>query len=443
MTNWKTVRIGDHIKIKHGYAFEGEGISDIDNENILVTPGNFDIGGGFKSNKFKFYSGSIPDEYIFQTQDLIVTMTDLSKEGDTLGYPAFIPSSSKYTYLHNQRVGKVILEDDFFNKNFLYYLLCTDEYRNEVLASATGTSIKHTSPKRIESFSASVPMEAEQKAIAVVLRALDDKIDLNRRMNVTLEAMARVLFKSWFIDFDPVRAKMEGKQPFGMNAATAALFPSTLIPSTLSDIPEGWTIDEIGNVVTAVGGSTPSTEKSEYWVEGLHAWATPKDLSNLKSPVLLSTERKITDAGMSVISSGLLPAGTVLMSSRAPIGYIAIPEVPVAINQGFIAMVCNKKLPNLYVWLWTHNNLDTIKNHSNGSTFQEISKGSFRPLPCIVPTDPVLQKFQEIVSPLWQKIVSNTKEAVSLEKQRDYLLPKLVSGDIRIPDAEKFVEGLS
>jgi type I restriction enzyme S subunit len=248
------------------------------------------------------------------------------------------------------------------------------------------------------------------------------------------------LFKSWFVDFDPVRAKMEGKQPFGMDTATAALFPSRLIPSSLGDIPEGWAVDEIGNVVTAVGGSTPSTEKPEYWAGGHHAWATPKDLSNLKSPVLLTTERQITDAGISVISSGLLPAGTVLMSSRAPIGYIAIPEVPVAVNQGFIAMVCNKKLPNLYVWLWTHNNLDTIKNHSNGSTFQEISKGSFRPLPCIVPTDPVLQKFQEIISPVWQKIVSNTKETVSLEKQRDYLLPKLISGDIRIPDAEKFME---
>ncbi len=292
----------------------------------------------------------------------------------------------------------------------------------------------------VPNFQFPIPALHEQKAIASILTALDDKIELNRRMNANLEAMARAVFKSWFVDFDPVRAKMAGRQPFGMSAATAALFPSRLAPSELGDIPEGWSVDQIGNAVTAVGGSTPSTENLEYWTDGQYAWVTPKDLSALKSPVLFTTERRITDAGIRVISSGLLPSGTVLMSSRAPIGYIAIAETSVAINQGFIAIVCDKELPNLYVWQWLHANLDMIKSHANGSTFQEISKGSFRPLPCIIPSAKVLEKFQAIVLPIWQKLVANEKECLGLEKTRDYLLPKLISGDIRIRDAEKFME---
>ena len=287
-----------------------------------------------------------------------------------------------------------------------------------------------------------VPDLPIQKAIATILGALDDKIELNSRMNATLEAAARALFKSWFVEFDPVKAKMAGNAPFGMDAATAALFPARLTESELGDIPEGWQPKEIGDLVKVAGGGTPSTANPEFWADAGHYWATPKDLSNLNSPVLLRTERQISAAGLGSISSGLLPKGTVLMSSRAPIGYIAIAEVPVAINQGFIALICSDALPNLFVWLWLHQNMDAIKGRANGSTFQEISKTNFRPLPAVLPSPKVLAAFTEIASPLWNKIVSNQKENERLIKGRDYLLPKLISGEIRILAAEKFVEGL-
>ncbi len=327
------------------------------------------------------------------------------------------------------------------NNRFLAYYINTETSKH-IAAHLVGAVQQHFNVGSARDLLINLPPLVEQKAIAKALGALDDKIELNRRMNATLEAMARALFKSWFVDFDPVRTKMAGAQPFGMDAETAALFPSRLVSSELGDIPEGWTVDQIGNVVAVVGGGTPSTENLEYWTGGQHAWATPKDLSALKSPVLLSTERQITDAGIRVISSGLLPSGTVLMSSRAPIGYIAITETPVAINQGFIAIICNKQLPNLYVWQWLQINLDMIKSHANGSTFQEISKGSFRPLACLVPEVKVLEKFQEIVLPIWHRLVANEKERLGLEKTRDYLLPKLISGDVRIPDAEKMVGGV-
>jgi type I restriction enzyme S subunit len=143
---WTKVTLRDLIEIKHGFAFAGEHIRDVPPGDVLLTPGNFAIGGGFKADKFKYYDGTVPGEFILNADDLLVTMTDLSKTADTLGYPALVPLSVS-RFLHNQRLGKVIIRDGApVRKDFLYYLLRTKEYRNEVLASATGTTVKHTSP---------------------------------------------------------------------------------------------------------------------------------------------------------------------------------------------------------------------------------------------------------------------------------------------------------
>jgi type I restriction enzyme S subunit len=262
----------------------------------------------------------------------------------------------------------------------------------------------------IPNFELPIPPVAEQRAIASVLGSLDDKIELNRRMNETLEALAQSLFKSWFVD------------------------------ATQSALPKGWRVSTIGEEVRVVGGSTPSTTKPEFWEGGTHHWATPKDLSDLNSPVLLETGRKVTDAGIQQISSGLLPVGTVLLSSRAPIGYLVIAEVPVAINQGFIAMICDGSLPNHYVRLWTKTNMDAIEGRANGTTFMEISKGNFRSLPVIVPPKPVLDDFQKQVESLHRRMVSNLQESHTLTALRDALLPKLLSGELRVPAAAKLME---
>jgi type I restriction enzyme S subunit len=271
------------------------------------------------------------------------------------------------------------------------------------------------------------PVRAEMSA---VLSSLDDKIELNRRMNETLEAMARAIFKDWFVDFGPTRAKMEGRAPY--------LAPDiwSLFPDRLDDEgkPEGWITSTIGQEVEVLGGSTPSTKEPAFW-GGDIAWATPKDLSSLSTPVLLGTERQITEAGLSQIGSGLLPAGTVLLSSRAPIGYMAIAQIPVAVNQGFIAMICNKRLSNVFVWLWTQANMETVHQNANGSTFQEISKANFRPIEVTVATPELLRAFDETARPLFDRIVANEKENLTLATTRDFLLPKLMSGEVRVGDA--------
>jgi len=415
LSGWRETPFSSVIDVKHGFAFPGENIRDTPPGDILLTPGNFAIGGGFKGDKFKYFDGDVPDEYVLNEGDLVVTMTDLSKQADTLGYPAIVPKPGGPRFLHNQRLGKVLIKPGAeLDQRFLFYLLRTSQYRNEVLASATGTTVKHTSPGRILAHKASIPRLDEQIAIASVLGALDDKIELNRRMNETLEALAQSLFKSWFVNRTtlPVSRGQTGQ----------------------SALPKGWRESTIGEEVRVVGGSTPSTTKPEFWEGGKHHWATPKDLSNLNSPVLLETERKITDAGIQQISSGLLPVGTVLLSSRAPIGYLVISEIPVAVNQGFIALICDKTLPNYFVRLWLRNNMEAIEGRANGTTFMEISKTNFRPLPVIVPPPIVLAEFTKQVEPLHCRVVSNLKESRTLAALRDSLLPKLLSGELRVPE---------
>jgi type I restriction enzyme, S subunit len=286
---------------------------------------------------------------------------------------------------------------------FASYLLRTINF----LSCSDKSGVPGVNRNHLHLIKVRVPSPHQQRAIASVLGALDDKIDLNRRMNATLEALAQAIFKSWFMDAAAIK------------------------------LPKGWRESTIGEEVRVVGGSTPSTTKPEFWEGGKHHWATPKDLAPLDSPVLLNTERKITELGLEQIGSGLLPIGTVLLSSRAPIGYMAIAEVPVAVNQGFIAMICNGPLPNHYVRLWTKQSMDAIKGRANGTTFMEISKSNFRTLPVLVPPQSLLDEFQQQVEPLHRHVVANLEESRTLAALRDALLPKLLSGELCVPEIKK------
>lgn len=237
----------------------------------------------------------------------------------------------------------------------------------------------------------------EQKAIAAILSSLDDKIDLLHRQNKTLEAMAEILFRQWFVE----------------------------------EAQEDWEDAILDNVISVKGGTTPSTKEPEYW-DGNVPWTTPRDLSNHNAVFLFDTERKITEKGLAQIGSGLLPIGTVLLSSRAPIGYLAISEIPVAINQGYIGIVCDKRVSNYFMYLWCKANMEEIKNAGNGSTFEEISKSSFKALGLSIPPTERLKKFDVAVASTFEKIKTNQKQIRTLETLRNTLLPKLMSGEVRV-----------
>ncbi len=323
---------------------------------------------------------------------------------------------------------------------FLLYALQSPQVQHEISWSeGTGSTVSNVRIPVLEALRIPTPDLTTQQEIGVVLGMLDDRIDLLRQTNATLESIAQALFKSWFIDFDPVRAKAEGREPAGMDAATVALFPAEFDESELGPVPKGWTVQPIGDLVEAVGGSTPDTKNEAFWVPAVHHWTSPKDLSGATAPVLLDTERKVSDAGLAKISSGLLPAGTLLMSSRAPIGYLSLSQVPVAINQGYIAMPPGSRLPPEYLYFWCQLNMEAIKGRANGSTFMEISKKAFRPIPALLPSPEVVNQFHEFATTVFSRVTANERQARALADLRDTLLPRLISGKLRLQEVQ--VEG--
>ena len=320
---------------------------------------------------------------------------------------------------------------------FLSYVLS----QTDIGGYLTGSTMPKLTQGNLNRVPVIAPPLAEQKAIAAVLGALDDKIELNRRMNAALEAMARALFQSWFVDFDPVRAKVDGRQPVGLDKATTALFPESFQESSIGPVPKGWKVEPVGEVVACVGGGTPSTAEPRFWEGGTHHWTTPKDFSSLQAPILIDTNRKITDAGVAKISSGLLPAGTLLLSSRAPVGYLAIAAMPVAINQGFIAMKCNERASNYFMLNWCQTTMAEIESRATGTTFAEISKQNFRPILVVLPPKELMASYTEKVMPFYGEIVANLHQSRTLATLRNTLLPKLLSGELSVAGAETMIEG--
>ena len=429
---WSRKLLGELIDINHGFAFKGEFFDKGTSDDVLLTPGNFAVGGGFKADKFKFYNGHVPDEFVLGQGDLIITMTDLSKNADTLGYPAIVPLSNEgYRFLHNQRIGKVIVKNsETVGCRYLYYLMCTQSYRHEILASATGTTVKHTAPDRIKKFQFNLPPVREQRTIAYILGMLDDKIELNRQVNKTLEATARAIFKSWFIDFDPVKANVEGYKPSCMDTETAELFPSAFQDSTLGKIPKGWkvtTIDENFNLT--MGQSPPGSTYNEDG-KGMPFYQGRKDFG-FRYPtrrVYCSAPKRFAEKG------------DTLVSVRAPVGDVNMAEEKCSIGRG-IAAIRHKTGSRSYTY-YTMQSLQEIfsRYEAEGTVFGSINKRDFQTLPQLSPPNEIIEAFERLVYPLDQSIENNKNEAWTLAQTRDTLLPKLLSGEIRVDDAAEILE---
>jgi len=280
-----------------------------------------------------------------------------------------------------------------YNKLLVYYFANLD--LNPYLTGAVQPKLNKAALSSIPIFLPS--NETVQVAIASVLSSLDDKIDLLQRQNATLEKMAETLFRQWFVE----------------------------------EQKEGWKEGILDDILTVKGGSTPITGEPAYWNGTIH-WTSPRDITNLNGIYLFDTERKITKLGLSKISSGLLPKGTLLMSSRAPVGVLAFSEVPIAINQGYIAILDNKGYSKEFIYLWLKSNIDTVHSFSNGSTFMEISKSTFKTLQLLIPPKQTLNDFQLLIKPFFEKIKSGQSQICTLKALRDTLLPRLMNGEVTV-----------
>ena len=435
-SEWNMVRLVDVASIRNGAGVKQEFFADHGTPLARVTnftDSSIDLEDSVKvhpghANRWKHHRLDAGDA-------LVATVGSWPPNwASVVGKAVLVPNTAAGA-IQNQNTCCIRALSGKANQRFVYYTLKSEEFAHYAANSASGSANQARLPvSKLEEFTFNLPPLKEQQSIAGLLGSLDDRITHLRETNATLEAIAQALFKSWFVDFDPVRAKMEGRTPEGMDEATAALFPDGFEESALGLVPRGWRFMPIGEAVESVGGATPDTKNSAYWEPAIHCWTTPKDLSGIPSPVLLDTERKLSDEGLAKIGSGLLPVGTLLLSSRAPIGYLALAQVPLAINQGYIAMLAGGLLPPLFMLFWCQQNMETIKGRANGSTFMEISKKAFRPIPALVPPPEVVAVFIDIAESMFARLVENEKQAQTLATLRDTLLPRLISGQLRLPE---------
>lgn len=300
------------------------------------------------------------------------------------------------------------------NSRFIAYQLSTAECKKWITGNAVGTTMLNLSKGILSNLPLLVPSHEDQRRIASILSSLDRKIELNNKINADLEEMAQAIFKNWFVDFEPFK---DGK----------------FVDSELGMIPEGWKVGRLDEIADVVGGSTPSKAKPEYYTQKGIAWLTPKDLSNHPAVYSSRGEIDITEEGYNSTSTKLMPKGTVLFTSRAPIGYISIAQNDICTNQGFKSLV-PRKAGTCFLYCFLKYVTPEIENKSTGSTFKEASGALMKSLQVIMPEQKVFEEFEEIVSPLFARIESLEKESSRLSLLRDTLLPRLMSGELEVPE---------
>lgn len=341
--------------------------------------------------------------------DIIVT------HRGTLGQIVYIPNNSLFErYVISQSQFRFNLKPELARAEFIVYYFHTREGQYKILSNASqvGVPALARATTTFRQLEVKVPPLPVQDKIVGILSALDSKIENNNKINANLEAQAQALFKSWFVDFTPFK-----DQPF--------------VDSELGPIPQGWKVGKLGDLGDIVGGSTPSKSKPEYYTTHGIAWLTPKDLSTSKAKFTSRGEIDITDEGYNSTSTKLMPRGSVLFSSRAPIGYLTIAKNEICTNQGFKSLVPNGAGTGFIYYSLRHLT-PQIENRATGSTFKEASATLMRSVETIVPPTSILNKFEELLRPILQFQEKKEEENQRLAALRDTLLPKLMSGEIKL-----------
>lgn len=316
-----------------------------------------------------------------------------------LGRVALVPDDSPLVL--GQRLFGLRGKPGLLDSVFLYYALQSDAAQSELRGRSSGTTVTGIRQSELVKVRINAPGFAEQQAIAAVLKALDDKIAINDRISSTAISLAESFFEDHSANLD-----------FG---------------------PE--TFDRTAFVY---GGGTPRTSEKSYW-DGDIAWTTPTDVTALSAPYLFKTSRTITNKGLANCASRLYPCGSIFMTSRATIGAFAVSQIPAAVNQGFIVVVPPRVELRWWLFHEMRSRVDEMLSLANGSTFPELSRKNFKAMPVRIATADALKEFDAKVSPLHQRAAQAAQESVVLAALRDILLPKLMSGAIRVRDAEKVV----
>ncbi|MCP9783788.1 restriction endonuclease subunit S [Cyanobium sp. WKJ7-Wakatipu] len=429
----------------------------IDCVTTLVTKGTTptSIGGGFSKSGIPFVkvesiseSGRlIPDKFAFidsSTDELLgrsrIQQDDvLFSIAGTIGRVALV-SRENGQMNTNQAVALVRPDTSLIEPRFLYYSL-RDTTRIQVAQSKVVQSVQaNFSLGELKQLQIDLPPKAEQKAIAHILGTLDDKIELNRKANETLEAMAKALFKSWFVDFDPVRAKAEGRST-GLPDEISDLFPDSFEDSELGEIPSGWNVQSAGKQYDISIGKTPPRKESQWFSTSKvdMPWLSIRDLGEV-GVYADRTSESLTREAVEKFNVKIVPPDTAVLSFKLTIGRVAITGSEMLTNE---AIAHFSSLTKGAGSEYTYCLLSQYDYHSLGSTSSiatAVNSQILRDMPLVVPPETIARAFCDTAAPIFSSIKCGQQETHCLSDFRDALLPRLISGEIRIPDAEKILE---
>ncbi|SFT82863.1 type I restriction enzyme, S subunit [Selenomonas sp. GACV-9] len=311
---------------------------------------------------------------------------------------------------------------DICNKYFVKYLLSTKEFQKYIMLVAHGSTIKNLAPSQIADYVPELPDDINADKVASLLKSIDDKIENNVQINKSLEFMAKTLYDYWFVQFDfpdvngrPYKTsggKMVWNEELGR------------------EIPAGWETGQVSDLGDVVAGGTPSTEHPEYFILDGIAWITPKDMSLLDGKYIFHGATDISEEGLKNSSAKLMPAGSVVYTTRAPIGYVAVAGNDVCTNQGFKSVVPKEHIGTEFVYYTLKSLEEHFKNVGNGSTFSEVSKETFSTVPICIPPQEIIREFRTLVNK-WSHMQKKTQlENRKLIDLRDFLLPMLMNGQV-------------
>ena len=394
------MRLGDIIEIKHGYAFSGDHIIEEDNNVVLVTPGNFRIGGGFQEKKCKFFNGDLPSDYILNEGDFIVTMTDLSKTIDTLGYSAIVPKSKNRIYLHNQRIGLVHFKNDICDRGYIYWLMRTRDYQRTIANTSTGSTVHHTSPSKIYDYEFETPDKATQHRVASILFHYDSLIENYQKQIKLLEESAQRLYKEWFVDLR---------------------FPGHENTKIVDGVPEGWEKKSIADLGTYLNGFA---FKPSDWQERGKPIIKIKEMGN---GISTDTPR---NNGERVPEKYLIKSGDLLFSWSATLMVIVWTGEEGWLNQHLFKVTPTRGIGREFLLQSISKTIAEFSNLTTGSTMKHIQRNKLEQVFVNTPTSEIMNYYCRIAERQREQILNISSQIRHLTEARDRLLPKLMSGEV-------------
>jgi type I restriction enzyme S subunit len=428
---FKQVRLGDYFKFEKGLGYKGEFLVEDSNVGLVGIDSQVP-GGGYKENSEKAYSGPYKPEHVVDSGDVIVAATDITQDGSVLGSTLMIPESTNYeTLIYSGDVMKAIpLKPDEFSLEYFYNLYRVEKYRRKVAYGDTGTTVRRLSEDGICEQLVPLPELSTQLAINEIISLIDQQIANNKSLSRNLEALAQSVFKSWFIDFDPVNAKKNGEKPFGMDTETAKLFPDSFVKSELGDIPKGWNVVKFESLGKIVTGKTPSTKNEAYWGADV-PFVTIPDMT--RNRFTISAERYLSKLGADSQKNQYLPVGTTSVSCIASPGLVSYSFVDSQTNQQINSIIPNSGTPREWLFFRIDSEIHQIKSRSGiGSVFSNLNKSDFSSLETIFASKELHEKFAEIAAPMLSEIETTTRASQKLIELRTTILDGLVSEKLKL-----------